>query len=193
MTNVRTASGIWDLGHLHELSPELREDLRLAELFSLGMEGAALLYNLMLAEKAVSEGLAFYSERVDYYRSRMERWADAMLGFSESLPADIVDSLQIRIFRLNPRIHRGAIDFSTSWLAAALIDPRPLAVDQTMRQMIRRREHRLKGSLARLSNRRALENWSGASGLGRLTFRWPNARRIILDIHAGLRSVEEVA
>ena len=52
--------------------------------------------------------------------------------------------------------------------------------------LITAREQRLKGPLARLHNPRALERWSGESGVGRLTYRWGNAQRILVDILNGL-------
>ena len=74
-----------------------------------------------------------------------------------------------------------------------MADPWSVSRDQDMRSVIRSRERRLKGGLARLSNPRALENWSGESGLGRLSFRWPNARLMVQDIEEGLNRAVEAA
>ena len=54
------------------------------------------------------------------------------------------------------------------------------------RALIRDRERRLKGPRARLGNTRALELWNGASGIARLSYRWPSAVSILTDIHAAL-------
>jgi hypothetical protein len=32
-----------------------------------------------------------------------------------------------------------------------------------------------------------LEQWSGASGLGRLVYRWPAAKTFLRDLHSGLQ------
>ena len=70
----------------------------------------------------------------------------------------------------------------------AMIRPRDVATRADIQFLIRKREHQKKGALARLSNRRALERWSGESGLGRLTFRWGSAQRILIDILDGFRA-----
>jgi hypothetical protein len=69
-----------------------------------------------------------------------------------------------------------------------------LAVDDTARLLVRDRELRVKGSLARLRHTRQLERWSGASGLGRLDFRWNGAaKRIIEDLLAAHSPAAEAA
>jgi hypothetical protein len=50
------------------------------------------------------------------------------------------------------------------------------------RDLIARRERKLKGALARLSNPRARELWNGSSGLGRLDYRWANAQVMLNDM-----------
>lgn len=52
--------------------------------------------------------------------------------------------------------------------------------------LIGQREFALKRSRARLHNPRALERWRGESGTQQLRYRWPNAKRILSDILAGL-------
>ena len=44
----------------------------------------------------------------------------------------------------------------------------------------------MKRGRARLTNRRALELWGGASGSGRLQYRWLTAKRLLRDIFDGL-------
>jgi len=88
---------------------------------------------------------------------------------------------------MNPRLPPGAVRFSDAWLALAIAAPRSVRDHEGARVLIRERERRLKTTLARLQNPRALERWSGESGVGRLTFRWGNAQRIVLDILDGLR------
>ena len=55
--------------------------------------------------------------------------------------------------------------------------------------MVHNREQILKRSLARLDNPRALEQWRGEAGTGRLNYRWrPVAQTIIDDILTGLHA-----
>jgi len=74
----------------------------------------------------------------------------------------------------------------------AIRDPRGVGDDEAARMLIRARERQTKAGLARLHNSRALERWSGASGLGRLTFRWDDARTIVTDIMKGARQPLEL-
>ncbi|HOF88312.1 MAG TPA: DUF6361 family protein, partial [Armatimonadota bacterium] len=62
-----------------------------------------------------------------------------------------------------------------------------LAASSPARQLIHDRERFLKRGLARLDNARALEQWSGAAGAGRLGFRWANAQLILSDILTSLQ------
>jgi hypothetical protein len=81
--------------------------------------------------------------------------------------------------------------FVEQWLDIALHRRAGLAEDRAARQLIHERERSLKRGLARLDHRRPLENWGGASSIGRLDYRWENVRRIILDIQRGLRRQDE--
>ncbi len=58
--------------------------------------------------------------------------------------------------------------------------------DPVARRLIDARERQLKGGLARLHNKRALENWSGSAGAYRLGYRWSVAQTMIRDILGGL-------
>ena len=60
-----------------------------------------------------------------------------------------------------------------------------LAADQTARRLIRDREIRQKRGQARLTNDRLMRQWGGASGSGRLNFRWPVVARLLNDIADG--------
>jgi hypothetical protein len=64
--------------------------------------------------------------------------------------------------------------------------------DPVARELIRYRERLTKGGLARLHNERALERWSGASSLGRLTYRWDQAKGIVMDILRGAQQPLEL-
>ena len=66
-----------------------------------------------------------------------------------------------------------------------------LADDRAARQLIHERERSLKRSLARLDHRRPLENWGGASSIGRLDYRWQNVRQLLWDIQRGTRRHDE--
>jgi hypothetical protein len=180
-TPETTAAFAWQ-HHLFAKFPEhIRELLEHARSFSETINGASLLYNLMLAEQAQNE------ELIEAYRQGLEEWS-AIFGVRGAALAqwdrkrfwELASSGGARI----PALTRLFID---SWLDLALgPQPERLVRDQRARELVHRRESSLKAALARLDNQRALELWRGAAGTAQLNYRWPIAQRIILDILTGL-------
>jgi len=182
----------WEHPQVNECSRRVQDQLHHADLFSLLILGAALLYNLMLAEKrdaGQTETMGQSETLVDRYRNRLtqwyadiearrpalNRWADSRAAFWEAIQ------------RVNARIPVPTVHFVNTWIDLAigvnridtLIESRPA------RELIHHRERRLKRALARLDNARALEMWRGAAGTQRLSYRWPQAQVILQDILRG--------
>ena len=65
-------------------------------------------------------------------------------------------------------------------------DPATLRGAESTKELIFSREAQIKGALARCNNRQSRGMWKGDAGLGRLDFRWSNARVLLRDIAAGL-------
>ena len=183
----------WHHPRVGECASHVKEQLHHAELFSLVMLGAALFYNLMLAEKRTSnrndgadspEGLVGHYRNAlgDWYgevedkRRTLDRWVGSRSGFWEV------------IHHVNQRIPVPTVHFINDWTDLAIgtdgIDA--LIGARAARDLIHHRERRLKRTLARLDNPRALEMWSGASGTRQLTYRWQQAQTIVQDILRGL-------
>jgi len=161
-------------------------DIRLrvdhARCFSETIQGAALLYNLMLAK------LSHQDETVERYREQIGDWADLVAERRSTLAAwdygefwDVLDKSEARV----PTRTR---QFVLHWLdrSLSMSDQRQIADDGDLRNLIHNRERMLKRGQARLDNPRALELWSGAAGTGRLDFRWGVSRDILTDIVEGL-------
>lgn len=93
------------------------------------------------------------------------------------------------------RIPRLSRTFVETWLGLVFASPtspqlQSLSDQAAARQLIFNREAQLKGSRARLENPRALERWTGNSGLQRLEYRWTITRSFARDIMAGLQAQE---
>ncbi|TKW71770.1 MAG: hypothetical protein DI543_27680 [Bradyrhizobium icense] len=153
-----------------------------AERFARVMSGAALLYNLMLAERAAAlqgaEGGRWH-ELVEQYRTGLGEWQN-------DVPASLASGWSLAgLWSLTSQtIHRVApqtMDFVTGW-AALVQRGQPLADDPAARDLILRRETRLKGPKARLTNDAALARWGGASGAAMIGYRWPVVRRHLRDL-----------
>lgn len=187
VTRPRIAHAPWELGGLEALDPDLQHDVEVARRFSLLMEGAVLLYNRMLAELAVEQGVRHDATLIDRYGQQLDRWTDELRAESQELRSWDRALLWERLRQLNPRLPAGAVSFADQWMTIAIGSNRPVIDLPAGRTLISARERRLKGPLARLHNPRALERWSGESGLGRLTYRWDQVKTIVGDVLTGLR------
>jgi Family of unknown function (DUF6361) len=175
----------WEHPDLHRFPAELKRVLEHARLSSLVSQGASLLYNLMLAEKATAAGLAVESNLVDALRNELAQWAGAVTKDRVALQRWSIPELWAVTAERGHFIGPSTRQF---WgRIVDLVREGGFADDAEARSLITRRELRLKGGLARLTHRRPLERFWGRVGIGQQSYRWdPNARRIIIDIHAGL-------
>lgn len=173
----------WEHPDAGKLPAKLRELLLHARNFSEVMHGAALLYNLILAEQAKwRDGVATYREALGAWATMLTTRARA---FSEWDRQRFWEIARIG----NPRISAGAYAFVTAWVDLALAgDAARIHRSQPARTLIRDREKRLKRSLARIDNPRAQELWNGDSGSGQLEFRWGISQRLLADIYDGMEA-----
>lgn len=153
-----------------------------AERFAQIMNGAALLYNLMLAERAAtlqaSDSSPWHEKAVEY-RKRLSTWqSDTLDRLATGWNLAALWSLTSQtIHRVAPQ----TIAFVTEW-AAMVQRGGVLGDDPVARALILHRETRLKGPKARLSNDAALARWGGSSGVGILNYRWTVVRRHLQDL-----------
>ena len=183
----------WQHPQFGQFSDRIKNQLHHAELFSLTMQGASLLYYLMLTEKRVSthaegtrqsnnlvhesrELLSNWFDEVNDQRQKFEQWCKSQSHFWD-------------VVRLaNPNIPIRTEQFIKSWISIVLTanNIETLVDNEITRNCILRREDFLKRPRARLSNIRALEMWNGDVRAQRLSYRWPQVERITLDILQGL-------
>lgn len=197
ISNVDSARFPWELNGLEHLDKKLQSDIEHARRFALLAEGAANLYNLMLAESArelppTSDSqeeqivIEKRDRRVEDYSHRFSRWADEVDDEQGLLIHWDRTAFWQRARDFRPTLRPGTQRFFDRWMEMAIADPRSLSASDEARSLISNRERLLKGSLARLHHRRPLERWSGASGLGRMSYRWATARSHVRDILDGL-------
>lgn len=172
----------WEIVDDHH--PEhLRDQLVHAQNFSESIHGAALLYNLLLAEQTTR------ADWVERYRAAMDEWIALIQARLSALTRWNREKYWELIYHVNPRVPRFTRVFVDQWLELALDPNRLISImdDASARDLIRLRERFLKRGQARLENRRALDLWNGAAGTGRLDFRWGVAQSHLQDIHDGLQ------
>ncbi|MFP4166978.1 MAG: DUF6361 family protein [Opitutales bacterium] len=136
--------------------------------FSQLIHGAALIYNLILAEQSQ------WDQGVQKYRLQLNEWWNGTIERGSDFAQWHQEVFWKFMTRSNARITpctRAFVDDWRNWFDRAhriedLMDNRGV------RQLITSRESKLKGKRARIGNQRALESWSGASGTAQLDYRW---------------------
>lgn len=169
----------WQHPDVEQAPAELRQVVDLARRFSLVVQGAALLYNLMLSEVAGAD------ERVEQYREALAEWASG--PESGDLKAFPVEALWRFVEREHASVPFPTRRFVEEWVGRIdAVSPAGVADDELARRIVEHRERALKGSRSRFTNRRALNEWTGASMVDRLAFRWFRVQQLLNDLHAGL-------
>ncbi len=171
----------WHHPRVGLLPGKIREMLLHAQNFSELMHGAALLYNLILAEQAR------WNEGVVDFHTRFASWVQTLADRSRALR----EWKRERFWEIartgNPRISSGTHEFINAWWNLVLNgDVARLRESPVARKLITDRELRLKKNLARIGNARAQELWNGDSGSFQLEFRWRISQRLLGDIFQGL-------
>ena len=171
----------WEHPFLGELPESHRELLLHARNFSETMLGAALLYNLILAERIARK------ESVSEFSERLSDWAEQIAARASELSQWPRQRFWELVAQGNPRVTSGTRAFIESWWDLVLSgSAQKLRDSQTARQIVNDRERRLKKNLARIDNPRARELWNGDSGSGQLEFRWAISQQLLADIFQGL-------
>jgi hypothetical protein len=170
----------WEHPQLSQFEERHRTLLRHARLLSQVMYGAALLYNLLLAEHARNEDLA------RKHREEGEKWAEGVGAIAADLAGWSLDWVPRLAIERQQVVSPATLDFCGRWLDLTRASGGRLLDQPEARSLIRSRELRLKGPRSRFTNQRALDQWSGYAGLFRMSYRWPTVSRFLADLHDGL-------
>lgn len=163
-----------------------RDQLEHARLFSIGMYGAALLYNLLVAERYEAARHTRIEEPVAGYRDRLGEWAQLCADAGHQLAAWDRPQMWRIIHDVNRRISPVTRSFVDTWLDAVVSAAiNEVADSKPLRMLVAERERKHKKTQSRLTNERLLRTWSGEAGTAPLTYRWPVVRDIVIDIYEG--------
>jgi hypothetical protein len=180
-----TSPAPWHEPAIRHAPRSITDVVSLAERFSLHAEGGPLLYNLLLAElRHALQANDKDEELIEDYRQELAEWAARE---SRAPPFD-PRVLWEQAARQGARVVLPQQRFVERWSArVAEIGPEGVSDDKFLRELIAARERQLKGDQrARVTNRGRLLDWSGRVGVGRMQFRWPQVRQLVLDLHEGL-------
>lgn len=172
------AKQVADLENLPEIAKldlpaHMQRLLDQALAFAAKMHGAALLYNLMLAEK-------FDGDSVDYWTKELAVWRAEDHGPTDSahaLIAPLIEQAAVVGFTLKEPTKR----FVDAWLQVMHSPSSPEA-----RRLISTREIDMKRNRARLRFDPRDYSWSGSAGAGRINFRWTRMHRYLQDMAAAV-------
>ena len=170
MSNAREVAHIEDLTEVKQLGLDaiLQRQLDHALAFAQTVHGAALLYNLMLAERFTPVSVSAWENELDDWRSsKTPRAEDA-----RTLIAPLLEAGSDIGFVANPM----TIKFVDAWLGV-MRDP----TSKNARDLIISRERQAKPGRARLQLDGDYK-WNGNSGASRLTYRWGRVHRYLQDI-----------
>ena len=184
-----TASCLWEHPLYAQFPPLIQQQLDHARNFAETMQGAALLYNLMLAEEKQA------SDLVEKYKEALQCWAAGLADRQAVLEQWDRQQFWQVVAAGGVQIKVPTERFVHNWLTLAL-NPAvagTIANHPEARRCIQGREAALKGAQARLINLRALELWQGESGTALLDYRWATAQTLLNDIAEGFaqRDIQE--
>lgn len=180
------ADAMWDAALPFDTPPSIVQLVHHAQRFSLAAQGAALLYNLMLAEeRLVADFEPTEATSVDYYRSRLDEWTAHANHVQLAQWAADIDDFWACALDNAIRIPREPLLFLESWSNILAASHARISSSTDARALVRSREIAHKRGQARLANKKRLAEWTGFAGTSQLVFRWRQVQRMLSDIAKG--------
>ena len=180
----------WDINP-STLPESAAEVLRHARCFSELTAGPQYAYNILVARRAQRLLRWDTEELITGQLRHLQSWVSLVKVRNVELRAWVSDLPAFwELLRQNRRspIRHGTQHFVNTIVKLAVNDPEGFDNHEDLRQVIRRREIRLKSNRARLGSRAALENWHGSAVGGQHTYRWSVAKRYLGEIAEALRA-----
>ena len=168
----------WQHPNMFDISSEHKALLYHARLFSVVMHGASLLYNVLLADAS-----AWRSKKDEYVES-FQLWCEEL--DEVDITGWALSELWELVIDLDHRVTPAARDFVQSWVGLVKGDKYGLLRSSYALNLVKNREISLKKNQSRFVNRDALQQWGGASGVGRLNYRWQTAQTFLNDLSKGI-------
>ena len=179
VSSIWEANYPWEHFSASSAPPALAAWLDDAGLFSLVHQGAAILYNVMLAEALE------HDEDVSAFSADLAEWLAEIQEYQHHLAQWDRSAMWRRLRCANPRLRTPTIAFADRWHALVMEMTRlPLEREAHggVERLLRERELALKGRRARLTYDEARDIRRGYPASGRLDFRWAQVQRIGADI-----------
>ncbi len=166
-------------------SKQHKELLTHARLFSEVMHGAALSYNIQLAEEFLKNKKVERIEiALEEHKRNFDEWT-ANLTLEEICTWPVSRLWELTMDHRHT-ITPQTISFVQQWIDHARKSPKDLLSHTEALNLVKRREMKLKGTRSRFRNQRALEQWGGKSGIEPMRYRWRNVKILMNDLYQGM-------
>ena len=174
----------WEDPEVNTATGKLRDAVDEARLFSTAMHGATLLYNVLLAKRAEELGLKQHEGKRDAFANDLDEWRREVEA--SDLGSWDLNQLWALVTDQGRPVSPPTRAFVEQWVDLVRNHQTQRLVDnEYARTLVANREQRQKRGQARLRNDKLMQQWGGASGTGRLNFRWPVVARLLNDIADG--------
>lgn len=193
---VAAVDALWEAALPADTPATLRQLVHHAERFSCAVQGASLLYNLMLAEERAKSLQPTAGTSTDTYGPLLDEWTARARRLRLAEWAAHIGDFWDCILDSVGRIPSTTRIFLDAWSNILATDPRDVASSTDARDLIRAREIQHKRGQARLApkkhlaTKKRLAEWTGYAGTTALSFRWPQVQRMLRDIAGGLNASE---
>lgn len=175
---------IWNHPLAVQFSAEHQRIIGHAQLFSVVLHGAALLFNLMLSEAGRPDLMA-------YYRDLYDKWLEE-LNMGEIQEWELEELFTIARTTGSHTVTPQAEDFVRRWVSFVRADAAAIPQLSQPRSLVKNREMALKRSRSFFGNPRMLQDqYRGDRGMVRLNYRWVQVQRLLNDLNAGFGSGEQ--
>lgn len=170
---------IWAHPRFEEFPMSFQTLIHHSRRFDSLIHGAALLYNLQLAELERNESL------VSEHSGAMSSWVDQEL---EDLRKWNLNELWPQVVGKGHTVTPATRLFTEAWHGVLLSESNKPLLSRSARELVRGREQALKGSRSRFINHASRRAWGGNAGLVRLSYRWPIAQSFLAEWYEGFKS-----
>jgi len=152
-----------------------KSTIKLAQEFSLAMEGAHIRYNIVLAEKHE------YRDSVERYKLRYQEWFKKIQGL-ELFQSDCEEAWLEEVSSAGRAINEKPRTFIKNWCSLMRNNN---ATDQELDECVKEQAIKNKGGRSLLKKGLIKDQWMG---MDRLDYRWSTAKGILHDIQEGLNA-----
>jgi hypothetical protein len=180
LTKIDTVDRVWLHPRFSEFPKQIQTLLDHARRFDALVQGAALQYNLQLAQ------LDHRLDLIEDYESRLTDWSERV---SEAFNNWDIESFWPHVIGKGHSISGNTKIFIENWFEIVSTNNGKGVNSAEARSLIADRERDLKdkSGRSRFTNKAALKQWGGRSGLAPLDYRWSIAQRFLSEWHAGWR------